>query len=239
MGSGSQQSRKLYPSFSSVNRADDVGTASFHSFQTKLERRFASGLSLLGTYMWSKNMESGNGQEIYRGQEKGLSGLDARHRTVTNFIYALPAGPNHAHFKEGPFSYVLGGWQLSGILTLQAGRPATPSLSGDISNTGGTTRPIVVSDPNDGPKTTSAYWNKDAFILPAANTFGNAGRSTLIGPGMRAFDMSLQKSFGIDAEARRRIQFRGEFFNIFNHPILGQPNSTVNGPNFGQISGSS
>jgi hypothetical protein len=239
LGSGSQQSRKLYPQFSSVNEASSIGTAGFNSMQVKLERRFSGNFSVLGSYMWSKNMTSGVGQNVHlgNGQENALSPDDARHRLTTNFLYGVPLGKNHRFFADGPLHQILGDWQMSGILTLQSGRPFTPSLSGDISNTGSTVRPNIVGDPNSGPKTAGQFWNPSAFAIPANNTFGNAGSGTLIGPGLRTFDFSLTKNFPIGRDEKRRAQFRGEIFNLFNHPVWGVPGTQVNGPTFGQVTG--
>jgi len=234
LGSGSQASRKLYPNFATVTLVDDTGFSRFNSLQMKLERRFSSGLSLLGSYLWSKTIDSGNRPDML-GVEAGLASFDARHRQVTNFIYEIPLGNGHKYLSSGVLSHVLGNWQISGIHTMQSGRPATIGWTGDISNTGGSARPVVVGDANTGAKTTNSFWNAAAFSAPAANTFGNAGRNTLIGPGMRAFDFSMAKNFRIDE--KRRVQFRGEIFNIFNHPIYDQPNTTFNNADFNTIRG--
>jgi hypothetical protein len=236
LGSGSQQSRKLYPNFSTLTLVDDTGYSRFHSLQMKLERRFASGLSLLGSYLWSKAIDSGNRSDML-GLEPGLASFDARHRQVTSFIYEVPLGNGHRFLNSGIPAKVLGNWQVSGVSTLQSGRPATIGWTGDISNTGGSARPVAVGDPNTGAKTTNSFWNAAAFVAPAANTFGNAGRNTLIGPGMRAFDFSLSKNFEISADGKRRVQFRGEIFNLFNHPIYDQPNTTFNNAGFNTIRG--
>jgi len=188
----------------------------------------------LGSYLWSKTIDSGNRPDML-GVEAGLASFDARHRQVTNFIYEIPLGNGHKYLSSGVLSHVLGNWQISGIHTMQSGRPATIGWTGDISNTGGSARPVVVGDANTGAKTTNSFWNAAAFSAPAANTFGNAGRNTLIGPGMRAFDFSMAKNFRIDE--KRRVQFRGEIFNIFNHPIYDQPNTTFNNADFNTIRG--
>jgi len=157
-----------------------------------------------------------------------------RHRLVTNFVYEIPLGAGHTYLKQGVISHVLGGWQMSGVVTLQSGRPSTIGLTGDRSNTaGGGDRPDAVANPNSGLKTVDSYYNKDAFVLAPANAFGNAGRNTLIGPAMQAFDVALMKNFRFDEN--RRVQFRTEAFNVLNHPIFGQPGSTFNTADFGTI----
>jgi hypothetical protein len=237
LGSGASQTRRLYQAFNNVTKADDIGNSTFHSLQMKLERRFRSGLSLLGTYLWSKSLDNGmnSGQDARNvDAEYGLSSFDVRHRLVTNFVYEIPLGAGHTYLKEGVISHVLGGWQMSGVVTLQSGRPSTIGLTGDRSNTaGGGDRPDAVANPNTGAKTVDSYYNKDAFVLAPANAFGNAGRNTLVGPGMQAFDVALMKNFRFDEN--RRVQFRTEAFNVLNHPIFGQPGSTFNTADFGTI----
>lgn len=238
LGSGASQSRRLYQAFNNVTRADDIGISNFHSLQVKVERRFTSGLSLLSTYLWSRSMDNGagSGQDARDIKaEYGPSNFDARQRFVTNFVYEVPLGRGHTYLKEGAMSHVLGGWQMSGVVTFQSGRPATVGLTGDRSNTaGGSDRPNAVANPNNGPKTVDNYFNKDAFALQAPNTFGNAGRNTLVGPAMQAFDYALLKNFRLRDE-NRRVQFRVEAFNILNHPIFGQPGSAFNTADFGTI----
>ena len=237
-----QQARKIYPAFSNITREQNSGDSHFHGFQLKVERRLTAGFSVLGTYMWSKSIDNssvpgGGGVQdaLNLAAQRGLSDFDTRHRFVTNFNYAVPLGQGHAYLSSGVASKVLGDWQMGGILTLQSGRPSTPTLSGDNSNTGGgADRPNLIGDPNSGAKTTASFWNAKAFAMPASNTFGNAARNSLIGPGMCAFDFSLMKNIPFSSE-RRRAQFRAEFFNIFNHPILAQPASQVNVATFGTI----
>jgi hypothetical protein len=244
LGSGSQQSRKLFPAFSNITREQNSGDSHFHAFQAKVERRLTAGLSVLGTYMWSKSIDNssvpgGGGVQDARNlaAQRGLSDFDARQRFVTNFNYAIPLGQGHTFLSSGPASWALGNWQMGGILTLQSGRPVTPTWSGDNSNTGGgSDRPNLVGDPNSGAKTTASFWNASAFAQAAPNTFGNAGRNILIGPGMRAFDFSLMKNIPFTASEKRKAQFRAEFFNILNHPILAQPAAAVNVATFGTVS---
>jgi hypothetical protein len=238
-GSGPTQARRAFPTYSSVRRYENTGYSNFHALQFKLDKRFSGGLQLLGNYMWSKALDSastGSSRDVSVVQdfrnpaaEYGLSNFDTRHRFVTNFVYEIPLGSGHTYLRDGALSHILGGWQVSGILTLQAGRPVTAQLVGDWSRTGGRTRdrPHIVGDPNKGPKTPNSFWNENAFALPERGTFGNGGRNTLIGPGMRQFDMAVMKNFPLGSDESRRVQFRMEAFNIFNHPVFGQPNGTI------------
>jgi len=129
-----------------------------------------------------------------------------------------------------------GGWQLSGIYTLASGLPITPFWNGTAPSGSGESsndRPDVVGNPNDGPKRRDAWFNTAPFVAPAPGTFGNAGRNTVIGPRTNSADFSVLKSTRI-AE-RANLQFRTEFFNLFNHPNFTLPNVTLNSAAFGTI----
>ncbi len=146
LGSGSQQSRRLYPSFSSITLVNAAASSTYHSLQFKVERRFSGGLSLLSSYLWGKALETSPTQDTL-GMEKALASFDTRQRLSTNFIYEIPLGAGHTYLTGGLPKQVLGGWQASGILVRQGGRPVTAGTTGDLSNTGGSTRPNIIGDP--------------------------------------------------------------------------------------------
>jgi hypothetical protein len=176
-------------------------------------------------------------------------------RFITNFTYQLP-GPKNSHsFKW----QTLGGWMVAGVVTFQSGHPLTvtynhfagapsvfgtsidrPSLSGTCAlghylNSGSTQSNI------GGAKT---YINTSCFTAPAVFSsddptgvgFGNAGVGILDSPGQRNFDLSLIKRFPIHWPRESAIlEFRSEFFNAFNHPQFGDPDTEFTSPTFGQI----
>ena len=99
--------------------------------------------------------------------EKGLASFDARQRLSTNFIYEIPLGSGHTYLTRGIPAQVLGGWQISGILVLQTGRPVTATISGDPTNTGANSRPNLIGDP-------MARQAVDEFTLTAGPCSDNA-----------------------------------------------------------------
>jgi hypothetical protein len=125
---------------------------------------------------------------------------------------------------------LIGNWQVSGIETLQSGLPFTPQLSYNPSNDGDTRNPVRPSwNPNftgqvilGGP---SRYFNPHAFIQPLLGTYGNAGRNILQGPGLAETNVSVAKKFSLSE--RLNLQFRSEFFNVFNHTNFNTPNPVV------------
>src|SRR5206468_12277438 len=133
-----------------------------HEIQAKLEQRLNACLSVITTYLWSKSIDNSSVPGVSSIQDarnlaaqSGRSDIDTRQRFVTSFTYGLPLGPGHTYLSSGPLSQILGDWQMGGIMTMQAGRPITPTLTGDNSNTGaGSDRPNLIGDPNTGAKTT-------------------------------------------------------------------------------------
>ena len=127
------------------------------------------------------------------------------------------------------------GWEISGVFSLVSGRPFTPVLSRDNSGTGQSLdRPNVVGSPNLDRKDPAQWFNTNAFAIPAAGQFGNAGRNTLIGPGTNNVDFTLMKNHKFSET--RSMQFRTDFYNLFNHPNFQLPNSSVDSSQFGRIS---
>jgi hypothetical protein len=166
----------------------------------------------------------------------GLSIFDVRHRFVTSVLWELPFGPGKPFAQTGVSSALFGGWQISAIVNKSSGFPRDPAAGTDIPNTGAQTyRPNLVSgqDPNDGPRTVQQWFNTAAFARPDAFTYGNAGRNIVIGPGIFSTDASLIRNFNLGG--LRSLQFRLEAFNLFNHPIWGDPNMSLASPLYGTI----
>ena len=230
------------------------GWATFNGFTLRLTRRFAHGLSFDTSYSRSKSMDDGSDtgttnaeynlpQEPYgaRSLEKGLSSFDHRNRFVSNAVYSLPFGKR----STGLIHWAIANWRTSGILTIQSGAPFTVNLSSaaaqDVAHIGlvnGTNleRPSVVANPNRGPQTPTEWFDTGAFVLPAQDTFGNAGRNIVTGPGLANFDVSVQKEEAL--HDRARIQFRLDVYNSLNHANFNLPGRIFGASNFGVITSS-
>src|SRR5438067_971280 len=165
-------------------------------------------------------------------RDYGNANWDIRHRFVTSSIYDMPYFLQSNSFLR----WTLGNWQANGIFTAQSGVPFNVIIAPDQANIGRPNqRPNIVGTPSDncGSGHLIGCINSAAFALPAQFTFGNAGRNILYGPGLVDADFSLIKDFPI--KERARFQFRAEVFNIFNHPNLGNPNTTWKTGSFGNI----
>src|SRR5262249_27741621 len=185
LGSGSIASRRPYPTLATVTQYMSGGNSSYNSFQFKAEKRLSGGLSFLSSYTWAKSIDyaskwGSSGLNAYNLRlERGLSDFGVRQRWSFSHNYELPVGAGR-HFLNNPDKIeqaILGGWQLSGILSLQTGNPLTATLSTDRANIGTTNqRPDQIADPNlHGAGSPGRWFNTSAFALPAAGTFGNAG----------------------------------------------------------------
>jgi hypothetical protein len=178
-------------------------------------------------------------------RNRANSVFDARHVTAVSAVYDLPFGKGRPWLNRGgPVDWILGGWQLGGILSLASGRPFTATISTDISNTGtsnptgGTANQNHPDRLRDGNLTASErsitrWFDVGAFAIPQLYAYGNSGRNILRGPATRGVDFKLGKNFQI-AE-RVRVEFRCEMFNATNTPNFALPASNVNLPTAGQI----
>jgi carboxypeptidase family protein len=239
-GTGSVASRRPFfavrPNLAGITYALSDGLSSYHAFQFSAEKRLSNGFNFLAAYTFGHSIDNvptsfGGGadgpvpQDIRnRSADRGNSGFNIRHRFTYSANYQLPFGKGKAHMNDnGVANAILGGWQINGIATLQSGLPFTPTLAS--STVDATSRPNRIANgkiDNPGP---SRWFDPAAFVQPAQFQYGNAGRNILDGPGRVNFDFSLFKDFPITEQVK--VQFRTEFFNVFNTPQFDLPNATI------------
>ena len=252
--------RPQYPYYGGTFQVmNDPSHSTYHALQLRFQQRFSRGVTVLSSYSWSKSIDNGSGIRTVDGDsltpsndydlrlDRGLSAFDFRHRWTTSFLYELPIGKGKALLgnTNAITNVLLGGWQLGGIATLQSGFPFTLYCgSGPIQNGGDNCYPDNLGGnpnlPSDqrGP---NRWFNIDNFVNRIVNPslplyrYGNNARNNIIGPPLVDVDFSTFKNFRFTE--LRSLQFRAEFFNLLNHPIFGQPNSTAGTPNFGTITG--
>ncbi len=248
-GPGDIDSRRPYTNVSTIAGDEPIGNANYNGLQMRLDKRFSQGLSILAGYTYAKAITDTQGAETgafvpdlqdnnNRRANRGLTASDTRHRFTMSALYELPFGNKKRYLADanGVVRTIVSGWQLAGIATFQTGQPLTATLPFDNSNTGeGSKLPNLIGNPNNGPKTVDEFFNTAAFAAPPQFTFGNEGIDVITGPGIKDVDLSLVKNTPIGE--RMNLQFRCEAFNVGNHPIFAQPNSTFGTPQFGQITG--
>ena len=245
---GSVQSRKPYPEYTKVQEIGNVAEARYDSLAIKLTRRLHEGLSVLAGYTLSKSTDNGSGIRTLDGDtlfpqnsfcldcEWGLSVFDVRHRFVASVLYELPFGEGKPFATTGVPAALLGGWQLSTIISKSSGFPRTAYTGTDRSNTGGgQDRPNATGiDPilSSDQQSSARWFNTDAFVANTLGTFGNVGRNTFFGPGITNVDASIIRNFRTHGKT---VQFRLEAFNILNNPILNDPSTTLSSSTYGSI----
>ena len=252
------QRRMFAPNFGSISMDGQDVNANFNAMEVTLKKRMAQHLSLTAAYTWSKSLDDvpqgGGNNDIGADSasalpwtdpnrhafDHGLSGFDHTHRLAVSYVWTLPTLAN----SNGLLRSVIGGWEHTGIMTLQSGGAFTVLAGKDQSQTGlNHDRAVLVSgvDPfasgTCGTPTPCVKWlNPAAFAQPAIGTFGSLAKDSFRGPGFFGWDMGLFKNIPI--RERVQFQFRAEFFNVFNHTNLNNPTATVSSSGFGNINGS-
>jgi hypothetical protein len=259
-GAGDLQTRRAAQNplfgglYGNIFYVDSGGNSSFNSLQLLYNRTLGSRYSIWAAYTYSKSIDDAsaflglqqdpnfpqNSHDL--AAERGDSGFDMRHRLVAAFVVQLPQGNRWTRNTE-----------FRGIATASTGQPFTPLISFDNSNTGntggttaGSDRPNIVGDPRSGAcpnptggapipvGTVNCWFNTSAFAIAPADTFGNAGRNILTGPGYGSFDVSLYRHFNVSE--RFKLSAEAQAFNLFNRTNFDLPQNFADNPgSFGRI----
>ncbi len=249
-----------YPEYNGVNYSGQgIGNSTYESLQVKLEKRFRAGASVLVAYTYAKLisdtdtvtswLESGGVAGVQNWNnlnlEKSLASFDTPNRLVVSYVLDVPVGrgrkymSNANRFVDG----VIGGWGVQGVTTVQDGFPLHFTTNLNLTNSfGGGSRPNVVpgcdaSLSGSAQSRLGEWFNTSCFTQPAPFTFGDESRNdpTLRSAGIANWDFSAFKNFPLSREDRARLQFRAEFFNIFNRTQFNYPGQTQGASNFGVV----
>ncbi len=237
------KSPRANPSLSNARYEVSNGYSNYNALQIDLSQRFARGLQFRFNYTFSKSLddhsssflanEGVGGTTTYLDPRNpnldyGPSNFNIESRISGNLGYELPIGKGKAILGSAGRvpNAILGGWQINAIVSAQTGFPFTPLVGFNQSANGDTRNPDRVSiNPNfTGSIVTgnpNQWFNPAAFLLPAAGTFGDAGRDIISAPGLLSVDGSMFKTIHIGERAT--LQFRAEFFNALNHTNFGWP----------------
>jgi hypothetical protein len=220
------------------------GISSYNGLAVDVNHRWSHGLQFRGVYTFSKALDDADNMNTSVATNSpafvsnplrplgdyGRASFDVRHSAVLQTTYDLPFGHVNAPESGRRVNRLVRNWQASAIVTLQSGVPFTPQLSYNPSNDGDTrnpirpswnlnfTGPVILGGPNH-------YFNPLAFIQPLPGTYGNVGRNVLQGPGLAQTDFSLARRFSVSEKLG--LQFRAEFFNLFNRTNFNTPNPVV------------
>jgi hypothetical protein len=222
----------------------------YNSLQVKLDRRFSGGFLMTTAYSWAKALgyspETG-GLWNYIQQQRSYARLDfdRTHTFVQSYVYELPFGKNKHWLQSGVGRWVLGDWQVNGVLSLMTGRPMTFGTTVSANTPGSSQTPDQVGEIKilhgiAGPGGSDLWFDISAFKQPLdadgkTPHWGNMGRNNVDGPGLFDLDLSLFRKF--DFTERWKGEFRFETLNFTNTPAFANPNTTVGNANFGRVTG--
>jgi hypothetical protein len=223
-----------FPNVGGIGDYISQGSSTYHALQVSFQRRYSKGITIGSNYTWSHSIDdtttlSFEGQEGWgnanpfnvQALETGNSDLDLRHRFVAYSTYELPFGKNF----NGGRKLLFGGWQTNAILVWNSGSPftITDNFTSQSQNVfpgalgaAGPDRPNQIASATLSNPSVSEWFNRNAFVIPAAGEIGNAPRNGLFGPHFRHFDFSLFKDFALKESVK--LQFRTEFYNLTNTP---------------------
>jgi hypothetical protein len=244
-----------YQGYTSIKQAFTGTNSHYNSLQMELRGQMSRDLNLQVGYTYAKAVDpssgnGGNGWDLnsvsnpYQGwqYDVGPSQLDRTNVAFINFVYDIPLFKNSSNRL---LKSTIGGWQLSGIVTMESGPILNLGLSGhNVTSVfpGGDTgnRPDLTGSISY-PKKVTEWFNPSAFSFPADGNWGTLGHDALRGPGRDNWNLSLFKSFLISETRGSRFEFRAESFNTWNHTQFGGPgvnggvSTNLGAGNFGQI----
>ena len=234
---------------SQIDTKANEGMSIFHALQTNLTHRFHNGFFVAGNYMLSHALDDGS---VGAGEadaaenvacfrcDYARSNFDVRHSGNASVVYDLPFGRGRRFLNKSKLAdAVIGGWSVDSLLYFRSGLPlnVTVSRSSTVLPDGNN----VNQRPNRVPGVSiyssnrgiTSWLNPAAFAIPAAGTWGNAGRNIAVGPNFWQDDVALEKLFSVTE--RYKVIFRAEAFNLFNRAQYGQPSGSFNTASFGHI----
>jgi len=255
------------PFFGSVGTGKDLSNSNYNGVVVTARYHGRHGVYFEGSYTLGKSLDYGSSFFGSSGEQGGVadanniradrgpSSFDIRHRAVFTYVIDLPVGPGHRLFgwNNGVNRQVLGGWQISGITTLQTGTPFT--IFNDSSDFSGfnqfNDRPDVVgtgplTQDNRNPDAAFDFTRFGCFFdtvksrldcskgAPPTGRVGTSGRNQYYGPGLSNYNFAVTKSFPLGTE-KVHLRFRADFFNLFNHTNFANPVANQSSGNFGKI----
>ena len=262
---GTLLARRPYQGWNNITAVLPLAFSNYNALQVKFEHR-SGDLNVISSFTYGKAIDtsgqvlettnggSPNPQDIRNvANDKGPSSFDQRFNSTSSLVYDVPFGRGRRFGRNmsGVLDAVAGGWQVSGIVYLLSGQPLNlryPDASGILSDGQADFLGNVALRPNylggeiknndPAAERHLSYFNRSALAIPPVTApFGNLGRSVVYGFPMYQTNMVLAKNFGLPfINEGARLQFRGEFYNLFNRTNFTAPNTDLNSANFGRVS---
>jgi len=241
-----------YQGFHSIKQSEDVQNSHYNGLQFEVHSQVKRDLTLQAAYTYSKAFDPATGNNgvgdlnavsnpYSYAYDNGPSGLDRRQIAFVNFVYDIPLLKDSSNRL---LRSTVGGWQISGIVTMVSGEPLNVTLGG-VGNNITNTLPNSNNRPDASGSVkyvktkvgNTAQWFSptSGFAAPAAGSFGNLPANALTQPGRQNWNLSLFKSFLFSESRGSKLEFRAEFFNAFNHTEFNGVNGTFSSGQFGQV----
>jgi len=256
---GSVAANRPYPEWSGIQTGETKADSTYNALQARFERRYAKGWYMLTSYTFASALDesggwaAGNSPQSYDNwaAERGPQAQTPRHRLSLANIWQLPVGHGQRFGDRIPhfLNALIGGWQMSNIVTLRSGLPVNVSLASNgvdpitgksyrfMSRNGGSLRPNRVGDPLTGTSPHDDrfhFLDANAYRVQLVDTAGNAARSSAHGPSFVNFDISVVKQFNLRENVP--LDLRLEMFNMFNTTNFRNPSGSYGSSSFGVIS---
>jgi hypothetical protein len=230
------QARRPYQDFVNVGRLESGNNSNYNALQLTAEKRFGHGLSVLANYTWSKAIDDlGWSDPFDRSFDRAVAGTNIPHNFKFSNVWEAP----NPHVR-GPAGKLFAGWMLNSMVVWQSGFPMTISSGRDNSFSGvGRDRADFLGGSADLGSGRShgdmvaKFFDTSKFVANAVGTFGNSGRDNLRGPKFFNADLGAIKNTKI--RERVSLQFRAEFFNVFNNVNFRPPTTNAASAQFGRI----
>jgi hypothetical protein len=240
-GPGALDPRRPYfnvaPNTPSINQRSGDGKSWYDALQVKLDKRFTGGLQGLVSYTYSKSEDTTfilHPSFDTRAPSIGKA-IDIPHNLVVSWTYELPVGPGK-RFANGGSAVVqklVGGWAVNGITMYQSGEPLNVTVASSLLNTGTGNWADVTCSSISMPERVEQWFDTSCFANPAQFQFGNYEIGQVRGPKIVTTDFSVFKRTSLGST--RSMELRIEMFNIFNHALFSNPNTSFGNSQFGRI----
>jgi hypothetical protein len=242
--------RRPIKGFQSIVRMMHGLGSIYNSLQVSVDKRYAQGITASGSYTWGRAIDymsvnewggSARVNPFNFGHTRGLANFDRTHRFVGSAVWDLPGLSKTS--APAAMKAIVGGWRMSGIVTLQSGIPfgigsSNSAMAGGgfaLADLVGSGYPVLDPGRSKGEKI-ARYFDTTRFANASPGTLGTLGRNSLIGPGYGNIDVSLVKGFKLPFKRESaKGEFRSDFFNILNTTHLGRPVTGRTNAYFGQI----
>jgi len=243
LGSAGQPYFKIYGRTAAETQYFQGFSSTYNSLQVRFDRRF-SNLTMTTSFTWQKAMDFQGGDDgglanwyINASRNYARADFDRTLNFVQRYIYRVPFGKGQKMLTHGPAAWIIGGWQVSAIVTMRTGGPLTFTDTTAINASGNTQTPNLVAPIHDlhGINIGNPWFDTSSFVAPAPNVFGTMGRAVWSGPGQFRLDGGLSR--WIEVTERWKIQLRADSYDLTNTSFFNNPNTQRGSANFGFVTG--